>query len=159
MREPNQTLAVHVVHQALRDLDITPKDAVTEQAIYEARLWWLKDTGPWKRSRVIWLELARFDPEKATEEVRKKLQEDGITLDSPIPQTPVPVFTQRERHVLRHFEPFGEVFYPEGKMKKAMDKFSHCFGRLTERGTIQKMDNETFMIPADLNLFARAETG
>ncbi len=146
-------LAVHVIHQAARDLDLTPTSADEEQSVYEARLFWLKDDGGWKASRDTWLTLAGFDPQNATAAIRKKLAANGVTLDEPFrlrERKPPFVFDMEERRALRDL-PKGEAFH----ISEFPGLTHKRLGRLMDKGAVTPITGGFFIVPRDLKIEQR----
>lgn len=150
-------LAVHVIHQAVRDLDINTNKPEEAQAVYEARLFWLKDDGGWKNSRDHWLKLAGFDPEKATTAIRRKLTAEGVTLDEQVRVTPVRrefVYSVGERKLLQSM-PTGEMFEAEGDLLRMLQASHKCRQSLIEKGVLQSFGDAMFFVPAHVEPLAK----
>lgn len=151
-------LAVAVVVQSMRDLDLKPTNSEGQQTVYEARLFWLKDDGGWKRSREDWLTKAGFNPQKATAAIRAKLTKDGVTLDDALPEPDRPTtdyfFAAGERKLLWKL-PRG-MFEADGKLAVQLQRSERSREGLMAKGALTDLGDGHYFVPENVNPKAKS---
>ena len=161
MTIPTEALAIAVIDQTVRDLDIKPVTAQDAKAVYESRLFWLSDSpSTWAQSRRHWLESAGFGVDKATRAIRAKLAKEGITVDNAIPPVdmirPEPnyVYTVGERRLLKML-PHGELFVADGDVEQALMTRHRSRDSLIEKGALESFGESMFRVPEDVDPMAK----